>query len=350
MEMLSAFSDANAGADARAFAALMAHLRAIDSVRRTVIMVQVENEIGMIPEARDHNAPANAAFRGGDEEAFMARRFAAYVERVAAAGKAEYALPMFVNAALPRPGRVAGAYPSGGPLPHLFDIWRAGAPSIDFMAPDIYFPNFSHWADRYHNARNPLFIPEAGRAGAAEAPADAFYAIGRHDALGFSPFAIDGIGDADRLGEAYAMLENLAPLILSHQGKGSMTGVRAPVSHDGVVDETAQRVELGDYVLTISFVDLWVARGEQNVAAHGGLIIGIAADEYIIAGAGITVTFATRIGDARAGIESIYEGRFVEGAWRAGRLLNGDESHQGRHVRLPPGGFSIQRVKLYTYQ
>ena len=33
-----------------------------------------------------------------------------------------------------------------------------------------------------------------------------------------------------------------------------------------------------------------------------------------------------------------------------GRLLNGDESHQGRHRRIPEGKFGIQRVKLYRYQ
>jgi beta-galactosidase GanA len=47
---------------------------------------------------------------------------------------------MFANAALVRPGHQPGQYPSGGPLPHLIDVWRAAAPSIDFLAPDIYFP------------------------------------------------------------------------------------------------------------------------------------------------------------------------------------------------------------------
>jgi hypothetical protein len=32
------------------------------------------------------------------------------------------------------------------------------------------------------------------------------------------------------------------------------------------------------------------------------------------------------------------------------RLLNGDETHQGRHIRLPPGEVSVQQVRLYRYR
>ena len=79
----------------------------------------------------------------------MAWHFARYTEAVTAAGKREYPMPMFVNAALIRPGHQPGQYPSGGPLPHLIDVWRAAAPSIDFLSPDIYFQNFAEWARRY---------------------------------------------------------------------------------------------------------------------------------------------------------------------------------------------------------
>src|SRR5688572_4718723 len=59
MEILSPFSKANLDADARAFAAFMRHLREVDGSDHTVIMVQVENEIGMIPDSRDRSAIAN---------------------------------------------------------------------------------------------------------------------------------------------------------------------------------------------------------------------------------------------------------------------------------------------------
>src|SRR5690606_9775274 len=217
VEILSPFSEENVRADADAFRALMRRLRQVDR-GHTVIMVQVENEIGMIPEARDHSETATRLYQGAvpseltaylgergvelasevrerwerhgrrmegsweevfgpgleTEEIFMAWHFARYVERVASEGKEELPLPMFVNAALIRPGYLPGQYSSGGPLPHLIDIWRAGAPSIDFLAPDIYFHNFVEWCRRYDAAGNPLFIPETRReAGHA---AYAFYA------------------------------------------------------------------------------------------------------------------------------------------------------------------------------
>ena len=83
-------------------------------------------------------------FGEGDaaEEVFTAWHFARFADQLARAGKAEYPLPMYVNVALNRPGRLPGEYPSGGPLPHLLDVWKAGAPAVDFIAPDIYFPNF----------------------------------------------------------------------------------------------------------------------------------------------------------------------------------------------------------------
>src|SRR5207248_853043 len=97
-------------------------------------------------------------------------------ERVAAAGKAEYPLPMYVNAALIRPGYTPGRYVSAGPLPHLIDVWRAAAPSIDLLAPDIYFPNLVEWMDKYAQFGNPLFVPEAKLD--SQSPMHAIYAIG----------------------------------------------------------------------------------------------------------------------------------------------------------------------------
>src|SRR5262249_29964336 len=156
------------------------------------------------------------------DELFMAWYFARYAERVAAAGKAEYPLPMYVNAALIRPGYVPGQYVSAGPLPHLVDVWRAAAPSIDLLAPDIYFPNFVEWAGNYARARIPLLVPEVKLE--ARTPLEAIYAIGALDAIGLSPFAIETASDADAtsLGRAYEMLAALSPTILREQGRGTM--------------------------------------------------------------------------------------------------------------------------------
>ncbi len=395
MEMLTPFSEANVVADARAFEALMRHLREVDGDRHTVVLVQVENEIGMIPEARDHSDAADSAYASDvpaalldylqahrealhprlterwegsgfatsgswahvfgegieTEELFMAWHYARCVERITAAGKAAYPLPMYVNAALVRPGRKPGEYPSAGPLPHLIDVWRAGAPSIDFLAPDVYFPNLVEWVQAYDRPGNPLFVPEVGRTGWITMAANAFYVFGAHDAIGYSPFSIEDAPKDSPLGQAYDVLHQLTPLILEHQGRGTMAGVCPPVSFDGTIDENPQVVPLGDYVFHVSFIDPWTPRDRQAIGSHCGLFFAIDDDTFVVAGTGLTITFAPDgPGDPIAGIERIEEGSFVDGEWRAGRVLNGDQSHQGRHLRLPPGEFGIQRVTLYRYR
>ncbi|MGH8168470.1 MAG: DUF5597 domain-containing protein, partial [Woeseiaceae bacterium] len=374
-EILSAFSENNWMVDAAAFEALLAHLRDIDARQNTVIMVQVENEVGMLPTAREHGADAdrqfaaqvppeltaylaanraelvpglrtlweaNGASSDGDwravfgdghaaEEIFTAWHYARYVEKVAAAGKRAYALPMFVNGAQNRPGKLPGEYPSGGPLPHLLDIWKAGAPTIDFMSPDIYFANFGEIVAGYVRPGNPLFIPEANRAGRAESGAEAFFAIGRYDALGFSPFSIENIPEdgMSRLAGAYDVLCQLAPVILANQGTGRMTGMTPTVAYDGSVDDSPETVTLGEYDFEVSYVDPWEPKSERTNPAHGGLVIQTGPEEYFFAGSGLTIT-ASPGGPGIAGIDSAWEGRFEDGEWIAGRLMNGDQTHQGR--------------------
>jgi beta-galactosidase GanA len=388
MEILSPFSKENLDADARAFAAFMRHLRQVDGNDHTVVMVQVENEIGMIPDSRDRSAIANELFdqqvpielmnylqqhkeqlipefrsswaannfrsKGtweeifgkapATDEIFMAWHFARYANRVAEAGKAEYPLPMFVNAALIRPGYQPGQYPSAGPLPHLMDVWRAGAPKIDFLSPDIYFQNFAEWAKRYHRSGNPLFIPEA-----MPGPFDsinALYAIGQHDAIGFSPFSIDSLDEetSRSLTDSYDLLNQLAPLILAQQGKGMMAGLLP----EGPEQRLPQQLRLGNYILNITYER---ATSQNATVLSGGLVIATGADEYTFAGTGITVTFESEKREAPlVGILSVDEGKFVDGQWQPGRRLNGDQTHQGRHLRLVPGRFGIQRIKLYHYR
>jgi beta-galactosidase GanA len=397
VEILSAFSEANQRADSQAFGALMKHLKAIDGANSTVLMIQVENEVAMLPTAREHGAEANRRFaapvpqplvdhlishrstlvpalrqlweangakRSGTwaqlfgsgpagEEVFTAYHLARYVDAVTAAGKGAYALPMYTNAALNRPGKRPGEYPSGGPLPHLLDVWKVAAPSLDFLAPDIYFPNFSEWVRHYARSDNALFIPEANHARLPQAGASAFFAIGEYGALGVSPFSIDTLPEerAGRLTRAYAVLAELAPTLLANQGQGRVRGFAPVVSYEGKVDDSPQTIRLGDFQFEVSFIDPWIPKGEQQTIAHGGLLIQLGPEEYLAAGSGVVLEMTPiSPGPPIAGIESIWEGRFVGGRWVPGRLLNGDESHQGRHLRIPPDDFGIQRLKLYRYR
>jgi beta-galactosidase GanA len=62
VEILSPQGTATQEADARAFAALMQHIKEADSRDHTVLMMQVENEVGVLGDTRDHSAGANRAF------------------------------------------------------------------------------------------------------------------------------------------------------------------------------------------------------------------------------------------------------------------------------------------------
>jgi beta-galactosidase GanA len=355
-EILSAFDANTRAADLRAFSALITHLREVDGDRHTVLLVQVENEIGMLPLAREHGAAADKAWAAGSwpsEEAFQATAYARYVEALAAAAKRIYPLPLYVNTALARPGRKPGEYPSGGPLPHLHDVWKKNAPSLDWLSPDIYFPNFQELAAGYVRPGNPLFIPEANNAGDPRAPANLFAVVGDMKAIGFSPFAIETADPVQgaRLGAAYDLVTQLTPLILDAQADGRIAGFAPRVAFDGSVDAAPRSLTLGGYRFTVTFVDPWTPRDAQKLDEHGGMILQTGPDEFLIVGTGITVTVTVAdTGNDRAGIELAEEGRFADGVWVPGRRLNGDQTHQGRHVRLPPDAFGIQRVRLYRYR
>jgi beta-galactosidase GanA len=388
VEILSAFEPANWEADARAYAALMRHLRQVDGERHTVLMVQVENEIGMLGDAREWSPRANEAFRErvpndlaerlksalapelraawekagaypagtweetfgaglATDEIFMAWHYARYVERVTQPGKAEYALPMYVNAALNRPHHEPGRYPSAGPLPHLIDVWHAGAPSIDFLSPDIYYPDFAGWSEKYARTQRAFFIPEAQRG--PDAAAHAFYAVGRHHAMGFCPFSIESEDPEQApIARAYAVLAEIAPLVLARQGSDELTGVLLDKQYPDV------SFAFGGYMLRAAHDFTWEwSSGDAGAATWpraGGLIMVLGPDEFLVAGTGIIITFsAQKADDGEVGILSVDEGKFEHGNFIAGRRLNGDEDHQGRHVRVAPGEFAIRRVKLYRY-
>jgi beta-galactosidase GanA len=309
---------------------------------------------------REHGAKTEgdwtALFGEGDAaaEVFTAWHYARFIEALTTAGKAIYPLPMYVNVALNRMGRAPGEYPSGGPLPHLLDVWKTGAPSLDLLAPDIYFPSFVELASRYKRPDNSLFIPEANNADRAEVPANAFYAFGKLDAIGFGPFSIESVDEKEPnpLAEAYAVLEQLSPAILASQGLGRMSGFRPRVLEDETVIDMPVTETLGDYRFTVSFVDTQSPKANQKTASHGGLIIQTGPEDYLVAGQGMIVTFRPiGAGPPLAGIDSAWEGSFDEhGTWVPRRLLNGDQTHQGRHLRLAPGQFQIQRVRLYRYR
>ncbi len=408
LEILSTFGDASCEEDAKAFAALMRHIKEIDSVRQTVIMIQVENEMGILDHLgetpgnarRDFSDLANAYYKSQvpkeltdyltnhketlfpellkvwgkngfkvngtweelfgksefkpdkkdwqfysyyTEELFMAWNYARYVGKVASKGKNEYPLPMYVNAWLKQPETSwPGRYPSGGPLPEVIDIWRAAAPSIDFISPDIYIDEFSWVCKEFTRSSNPLFIPET-RGGAVGA-ARALYTFGEFNAGCFAPFGIDEqrFMKNDPLDDTYSIIKNMAPVILENQGKGTMRGFIV----DSITPET--ELEMGDYRIKATLA----VNGKPHIA--GGIIITAGANEFYVAGKGLDIFFSPRDNSMRNGIDAADEGIFKDGSWIPERRLNGDETHastyDGTGIRFSDQKASIQKVSLYKYK
>ncbi|MFD1602106.1 DUF5597 domain-containing protein [Flavobacterium artemisiae] len=390
-EILTPFSENNLQADLNAFKKLMAHIKDFDQKEQTVIMIQVENEIGMLPTARDYHSLANEAFqkpvpnelikyleknkeklvpefleiwkkngfktKGNWEEIFgkglhtdeifMAWYFSKFTNQVAKAGKDVYPIPMFVNAALNAPEKKPGQYPSAGPLPHLMDVWKAAGNAIDFLSPDFYNPSFKQWNDLFTRQGNPLFIPE--HKFDETAPFKGLYAIGHYEAIGFSPFSIESVADAKKepLGKIYNLIEQLTPTIENYKGQGKMDGVLLDKENN------TQIIKIGDYEFTFKhdYTLNWSDGAKAEIwPMSSAIIIEIAKDEFYVSGSGIVVTFKPLKENLNAGILKTDQGIFENEKWKTIRHFNGDQTHQGRHLRIAVGDYEIQKIKLYTYE
>ena len=383
LEILSTFGAETQRADSNAFRTLMAHLREKDQAQQTVLMVQVENEIGYLGPGRDRSPEADRQFDGpvppdlihalsakreelspelsaafhpqgrawrevfGDsaDEVFMAWRYAAFVNAVAEAGKKEYALPLYANAQLPSLMERAGEYPSGGPHPYYLAVYRAMAPAIDFYAPDIYWPEFEYWVNRYETRGNPIFVPEAK---IDSAPWNALYAYGAAKAIGFCPFGIDSLhaGEPEPpIMQLYGALSSLEDILPAAQAAGRTRGV---VLHANSARGT-QSVALGGYLFEASLSRAW---GTNTLLANDGgmLLIESRPDEFLAVGSGLTVRMRRDPDtDSRiAGIASIEEVSKVGGEWAVSARLNGDQSNQGRQLSMDAHAMRIFRVRLYN--
>jgi beta-galactosidase GanA len=390
LEILSPLGEGTVRCDSRAFAALMHRLREEDAAQQTVLMVQVENEIGYLGiGGRDRSESANLLFNGPvpvqlshtlsmkpesapqeltshfnlaghtwkemfgstADEVFMAWYYGLFASQIAAAGKKEYALPMYMNAQLPAPFEQAGEYPSGGSHPLTQAIYRAAAPAIDFYSPDIYWPDFEDWVGRYQAAGNPAFVPKARL---DVAPYNALYVYGEARGFGFSPFAVDSLKDEDApglpghlLAEEYNALDKMSSAILRAQQKH---GVRGLVLHE-TNPRPSRTVSLGGFLFRASLSRGWPVR---NLLTTDGamMVIETAPNEFYILGSGLTVTFSRDpdVDDQIAGIGAIDQLSNMGGEWVTEDRLNGDQSNQGRELSMNAHEFRVYRVKLYTYR
>jgi beta-galactosidase GanA len=388
--VLSPLGASTLQSDSRAFAALMRHIREADP-QHTVIMVQVENETGSYQSPRDFSVQANRLFaqpvpqvlarqagKSGSwsevygwkaDQAFNAFYTARYVDQVAAAGQAELDLPMYANAALSDPFKEEGAQygASGGPNWNVIDIWKAAAPHLTLLAPDIYDRDdrvYSKQLENYSRRDNALFVPENGNA--AEYSRFLWLALGK-GAIGWSPFGMDATGysnfplgakqlDADTL-EAFA----------------SKFGLLAPIARDWArlafehptigfakpKDGSDQVQPMGRWKLTAMY-GMWEfgerdwtwidmpPNPKKDLPVGGAAVIQLAPDEFLVAGSDVRLRFALDKPAAGENVQflDVEEGTFENGRWVMKRRWNGDQVDYGLNLTRPV----LLKVRMGTYR
>ncbi|OAL57457.1 glycoside hydrolase [Pyrenochaeta sp. DS3sAY3a] len=384
-------------ADSTAFRALMRHVRQVDEDHSTVLMVQVENEVGLLGGSRDVSPAANArfeapvpdalismisskwsqlhssfknnlhVFRDGypllqagsaswsqvfgtspaTDELYMAYHYALYVDQVARAGKDEYPVPLYTNvwqnyadedADTSQPivvggGGKPGDYPSGGGVIGVLDIWQSFAPTLDFIAPDVYLNDYNAVCHKYRHGGQPLFIPEQRRDHYGARRIWSAYAT--HHALGASPFAIDSINAAENPWvRHFGLLKQVGPWLLAARESNNETfGFWFDEYDENSPAVDAYNVVMGGWKLKI---DRSFVFGKPGPGF--GLVIQLNEVKFLLVGEGFQVEFAsTKKCSSFSGIVSFVE--MVSDPHtkqlRSGRTLNGDETRSGQLAIMP---------------
>jgi beta-galactosidase GanA len=378
----SPFCTASLEADIRAFTAFMRHLKAADP-ERTVIVVQVENEAGTWGTLRDYSPEAQKLFDGpvpaevlkamgkpdgsgnwlevfGPEAEvnFHAWAVAKYVGQVAAAGRAVYPLPLYANAALRDPLKpgAPGSYESGGPTDNVIPIWKAEAPAIDIVSPDIYMNDPAAYLkvlELYHRDDNPLFVPET--TGGANVARFFFSALGLQ-AIGFSPFGLDYSSVRPvTAGASASPDEFLAPTAQNYKLIAPMMRDIARLNFEGKLQAVAE--QRGHPAQTLAFgpwsanISYGAGRGVRvpagNPDTNGRVLVAqLKDDQFLVAGYFCTVDFKPADADKHRQFLRVEEGNYENGVFKFIRIWNGDETDYGLNFRSEP---TVLRVSVATY-
>jgi beta-galactosidase GanA len=410
IDVLSPNAPANLAADSTAFAALMRHLKEADP-QHTVLMMQVENESGSLGLVRDFSPMAQKIFDApvpadllkslnkspgtwsqvfGDDadETFAAWSVSRYINAVAAAGKRELPLPMYVNNWLKSPRAfpittVPGDdYPSGGPTINMFPVWKAMAPSIDLLAPDIYVPNSERYRAvmrEFHRPDNPLLIPESlgfePFSGASGYARYLYFALG-DGAIGFANFGLDRLDVAKPNPEMQAVVNGFALLgsftpelaALKFAGKlqtaveedgiaqkelafaadGNPLQLTGPASAPSAPPETAWRVVVSFPPSYQDAAPVSISTGTRGLHEGRAVVAALGPNEFLVAGIDCRVQFALPIhsGGKQPQMLKVEEGHYDGVTWVPSRLWNGDETDYGLNFG---GKGSLLRVTMGSY-
>jgi hypothetical protein len=278
---------------------------------------------------------------------------ARYIDAVAAAGKAEYDIPLAVNAWLEQ--GEPGNYPSGGPVGKLLELWQFAAPHIDVICPDIYVRDYCRVCEEYHRNGNPLLIPETGIH--SHAGPRLVYTVGHHHAWGFSPFGFEEMGEPidAAIGILFGMdtgepllstpqsvqeyawynktLRDLTPMLAQCYGTRRL---------QAVISEQAERTMVFDGYSIAASMDHPMVRRKDGVC----LALQASDNEFYLIANGCALAFASADpGKPHVDILALEDGSFVNGEWKMLHRLNGDEAQIMNY-----GKPTLLRVKLFAYR
>jgi beta-galactosidase GanA len=357
MDTPSPVASATLAADKTAFASVMRYLKKADP-QHTVIMVQVENEPGAWGTVRDYAPAAQRLFTqpvpkalvqpailaalghanaspgnwsqvfGADaDEYFQAWYVASFIGQVAAAGKAEYPLPFYANAALrdPMTHPAASTYESGGPTDNVIPIWKVAAPAIDILSPDIYLDGnekILKVIDLYTRPDNPLFVPEVGL---SNEKLRYLYPVLAHGGIGFSFFGIDGPSILTQMANQYALLSTMSAQLAEWDAAGKTSAVTEPEDH------TPRSIDLDHWRATVTF-GTGRSPMRSNYSPLGmALVIQLDRNTFLITGTLCRITFHPTGVDSSKSWQylRVEEGKFDNGTFQPRRILNGDETDWG---------------------
>jgi len=412
IDVLSPNSPANLDADRTAFAALMRHLKQADP-QHTVLMMQVENESGSLGLVRDFSPMAQKVFDapvpadlvkamhksgsgnwsqvfGEDaDETFAAWSVSRYINAVAEAGKKELALPMYVNNWLKSPRAFpvttipGDDYPSGGPTINMFPVWKATAPSIDLLAPDIYVPNSANYREvmrEFHQPGNPLLIPESlgfepfpGASGYARY---LYFALG-DGAVGFGNFGLDRLNLAAPNQEmlavinGFSLIGSFTPELARLKFAGKL---QTAVEEDGIAQKELAFAADGTTLplagsssapaapasaawrVLVSFPPAYYppaapvsTSSDTTVLREGRAVVAsLGPNEFLVAAIDCRVQFLPPVhsGGKQAQMLKVEEGHYDGTKWVPLRLWNGDETDYGLNFG---GSGSLLRVTMGSY-
>jgi beta-galactosidase GanA len=307
-------------------------------------------------------------FDADADEYFHAWSVAKYIGDVAAAGKTEYPLPMYVNAALRDPFHpgLPGGYASGGPTDNVLLIYKSAAPAIDIRAPDIYMREFTKVTRvlELYGKGAPLLVPEMGN--------DAMFSRYIFDVLGaqglgFVPFGMDYTGyfnfplgakvvndeTINDYGVPYRALAPMAREWARLSFTSQVWGASEPDDHaDRHLDLERWRVRLSFGEWQFGMKDWWPDLKDKpegfGVPKGGALLARLGPDEYLVIGRRVRVSFDLPPGSKANGLmlASVEEGEYLRGKWTMRRIWNGDQTDYGLNFTDEA---QVLRVRLNTY-